>query len=54
MLFNSIEYFVFFGIVATLHFALPQRLRWILLLVASYIFYARWNPAYLLLIAAST
>ena len=54
MLFNSVEYFVFFGVVALLHFVLPQRWRWILLLVASYAFYMSWNPAYIVLIGGST
>ena len=54
MIFNSLEYLFFFGAVVGLHFALPQRLRWMLLLAASYLFYMRWNPAYILLIIAST
>ena len=54
LLFNSVEYFVFFGVVALLHFLLPQRWRWVLLLVASYAFYMSWNPAYIVLIGGST
>lgn len=54
MLFNSIEFIVFFPIVCLLHFAVPARYRWLLLLTASYIFYASWNPYYLLLIWCST
>lgn len=54
MLFNSAEFLLFFPVVFALYFALPSRWRWLLLLVASYVFYAFWNPAYLLLIWLST
>ncbi len=54
MVFNSLDYAIFFAVVAFLHFALPHRLRTGLLLVASYVFYMWWNAAYALLILAST
>ncbi len=54
MLFNSLEFPVFFVAVVATFFALPGRLRWVLLLVASYAFYAFWRPEYLLLIWGST
>ena len=54
MLFNSIAYLSFFLVVGLLHFALPHRYRWLLLLAASYAFYMSWNAAYLGLILAST
>jgi len=54
MLFNSVEFLVFFPVVCCAYFALPYRFRWVLLLAASYYFYASWKPAYLLLIIAST
>ena len=54
MLFNSIPYALFLPAVALAYFALPQRLRWMLLLAASYFFYGSWNPTYLLLLLAST
>lgn len=54
MLFNSVEYILFFPIVACLYFAMPYNLRWGVLLAASYVFYMAWNPLYLLLIVAST
>ncbi|MCB1095041.1 MAG: MBOAT family protein [Verrucomicrobiae bacterium] len=54
MLFNSIDFIVFFPIVVALFFALPHRLRWMLLLAASYYFYMCWKAEYALLILAST
>jgi alginate O-acetyltransferase complex protein AlgI len=54
LLFNSLAFLVFFPIVVVLHFALPQRYRWLLLLVASYVFYAWWRVEYALLILLST
>lgn len=54
MLFNSLEFVVFFPIVVMVYFVLPFRLRWVFLLAASYYFYACWEPGYLLLIIAST
>ncbi|MEE3461707.1 MAG: MBOAT family O-acyltransferase [Lachnospiraceae bacterium] len=54
MLFNSYQYFVFFPIVVTIYFLIPQKYRWIWLLAASYYFYMSWNPVYALLIAGST
>ncbi len=54
MLFNSIDFLIFFPIVVLLFFYTPQRFRWVLLLVASYYFYMSWEPAYALLIITST
>ncbi|MCP4641896.1 MAG: MBOAT family protein [bacterium] len=54
MQFNSWEFLVFFPVVACLHFLLPGRYRWILLLAASYMFYMAWVPSYLVLILLST
>jgi alginate O-acetyltransferase complex protein AlgI len=54
MLFNSLDFLVFFPIVVMVYFALPFRFRWLFLLAASYYFYACWEPGYLLLIVAST
>ena len=54
MLFNSVEYFYFLLGVVALYFALPFRFRWALLLVASYVFYMSWNPAYVVLILTAT
>ncbi len=53
MVFNSFIFAAFFLLVISLYFLAP-RIRLIMLLVASYIFYASWNPKYLILIVAST
>tara|TARA_R110002126_G_scaffold10067_19_gene45170 strand:+ start:20437 stop:21897 length:1461 start_codon:yes stop_codon:yes gene_type:complete len=54
MLFNSWQYILFFPVVVAAYFTLPHRARWAWLLGASYVFYACWKPAYLILIVAST
>ena len=54
MLFNSLEFIVFFPIVVAAYFALHHRYRWILLLLASYYFYMCWNYKYIILIIFST
>jgi len=50
MLFNSLQFFVFFAIVTAAHFALPHRARWVLLLVASCYFYMVLVPKYILIL----
>lgn len=54
MLFNSIDFLIFFPIVLLLYWIVPKKLRYIWLLVASYYFYMGWNAQYALLIATST
>lgn len=54
MLFNSVEYLFFLPAVMLLYFLSPYKFKWIVLLAASYFFYASWKPAYLLLIIIST
>ena len=54
MLFNSFHFLMFFPIVVGLYYALPQKFRWILLLIASYYFYMSWKAEYIILIVAST
>jgi len=55
MLFNSISFLVFFSIVLLLHY-LPfsWKAKKFNLLIASYLFYAAWNPPFVLLIWIST
>lgn len=47
MVFNSLQFLVFFGIVTTAYFLLAHRFRWMLLLVASCYFYMAFQPIYL-------
>lgn len=54
MLFNSMEFMLFFPLVVFVYFILPKRVRQYWLLVASYYFYMSWNPQYVLLILFST
>lgn len=54
MLFNSLEFLIFFPIVTLVYFAVPQKLKNLWLLVTSYYFYMCWQPAYALLILFST
>lgn len=54
MLFNSFAYAVFLPCVFLLYWTLPDKCRWVLLLVSSYYFYMRWNAKYALLIAGTT
>jgi alginate O-acetyltransferase complex protein AlgI len=55
MLFNSLTFIVFFSIVLLLHYMpFSWRSKKINLLVASYLFYAAWNPPFVILIWVST
>src|SRR5436853_7215812 len=50
MLFNSLDFLIFFPVVTTLYFLLPHRLRWVLLLAASCVFYMFFIPIYILIL----
>ncbi|HOJ12159.1 MAG TPA: MBOAT family O-acyltransferase, partial [Clostridiales bacterium] len=54
MLFNSLEFLIFYPIITILYFILPYRARWVLLLAGSYYFYMAWRPEYIILIMIST
>ncbi len=54
MLFNSINFLIFFPFVTLIYFLIPHRVRYIWLLIASYYFYIAWNPVYALLMLTST
>ncbi len=54
MNFNSLSYLLFLAANVLLYYLLPGRLRNFQLLLASYFFYMCWNPAYALLMLAST
>ena len=48
MLFNSIEYFVFFLFIFCIYWAMAHKFRKYWLLVASWLFYASWSPSFLI------
>jgi D-alanyl-lipoteichoic acid acyltransferase DltB (MBOAT superfamily) len=50
MLFNSIEFLIFFPIVTLLFYLIPHKYRWMLLLVASCFFYMWFIPKYILIL----
>jgi D-alanyl-lipoteichoic acid acyltransferase DltB (MBOAT superfamily) len=52
--FNSIEFLIFLPLVALAFYSIPHRWRWILLLGASYLFYASWNPKYIVVLLMIT
>lgn len=54
MVFNSIGFILFFPLTCIFYFLIPQKYRWIFLLLASYFFYMNWKPVYAVLILFST
>src|SRR6476661_6075538 len=56
MIFNSLTFVVFFAIVMALHHAplFSWHQKKINLLIASYLFYAAWNPPFVVLLWIST
>ncbi|MGH8204529.1 MAG: MBOAT family O-acyltransferase, partial [Steroidobacteraceae bacterium] len=55
MVFNSLTFLAFFAIVLALHrLPFPWTTKKLNLLVASYVFYAAWNPPFVLLLWIST
>ena len=50
MLFNSLQFLVFFCIVTAAYFAFPRRTRWLILFVASCYFYMVLVPSYILIL----
>lgn len=54
MLFNSLQFVVFFPITVIIFFLLPKRIKPVWLLISSYFFYMCWNPAYIVLILLTT
>ncbi|MFZ1785889.1 MAG: MBOAT family O-acyltransferase [Ferruginibacter sp.] len=50
MLFNSLEFLVFFIVVTTVFFALPHKYRWFHLLAASCYFYMAFVPIYIVIL----
>jgi alginate O-acetyltransferase complex protein AlgI len=50
MLFNSLGFLIFYIVVTTGYFLLPHRFRWLLLLLASCVFYMAFVPVYILIL----
>ncbi|HEY8933861.1 MAG TPA: MBOAT family O-acyltransferase [Cyclobacteriaceae bacterium] len=54
MLFNSLVFLVFLGVVLPVFYLLPQRFKKIFLLLASYVFYGYWDWRFCSLLLLST
>ncbi len=54
MVFNSLQFLIFFPVVLILFYILPYKLKKFWLLFASYFFYMCWNAKYALLLFSST
>lgn len=54
MLFNSIQFIIFLPIVLLVYYIIPDRIKYLWLLAASYYFYMCWNAKYAILILLST
>jgi alginate O-acetyltransferase complex protein AlgI len=53
MLFNSLQFLIFFPVTVIVYFILPRRIRWLFLLAASCYFYMAFVPKYILILAAT-
>ena len=53
MVFNSIAFLVFLPIVVVLFYLLPHKVRWLMLVVASCVFYMWFVPKYILILLAT-
>jgi alginate O-acetyltransferase complex protein AlgI len=53
VLFNSLSFCVFFPTVTLLYFCVPHRWRWLLLLIASCVFYMAFVPAYIFILGGT-
>lgn len=54
MLFNSMDFLIFFPIAVFLYFLIPEKAKHIWLLICSYFFYMCWNVKYAALLFFST
>ena len=52
--FTSLFSLALLSTVVIIYYLVGSRLRWVVLLLASYGFYAAWKPSYLLILAATT
>ena len=54
MLFNSLQFPIFFSLFLIANFAIEHKYRWILILSASYYFYGSWHVGFAGLLALTT
>jgi len=54
MLFNSMEFLLFFPAVCLCYYVIQYRVRYLFLLACSYFFYMCWNAKYVVLILFTT
>ena len=54
MLFNSIEFMLFLPIAFIFFWIVPKKCKWLVLLIASYVFYMWWNWKLVFLILFTT
>jgi len=54
MVFTSLNFLLFFPLVALLYYISPKKWRWVTLLVASFFFYINIKPVYVLLLIGVT
>lgn len=54
MLFNSLDFLLFFIVIFIAYWNVSNKYKWIILLFSSYFFYAYWNPVYIILLFLST
>ena len=54
MLFNSLQFAIFFPVAALIYFVIPKKLRCLWLLLASYVFYMSASPKYVVFLLFST
>lgn len=54
MLFNSVDFFIFFPIVLLVCFILPKKIRYLWLLLSSYYFYMNWDYRFVFLLLFTT
>ena len=54
MLFNSLQFAIFFPVAALIYFVIPKKTRCLWLLLASYVFYMSASPKYVVFLLFST
>lgn len=55
LLFNSLEFLIFFVIVTAIYYIIPYKLRWIWILISSYYFYIQTShPRYIIILLMIT